>query len=481
MCNLVKNHSFEVGLSEWIVQNVTAADITSFIGTQTARMGSGIASIYQDVSLKGVSSRIFFLSYEILVPGTALGIGNLIVEVIWLDAEGRPIGQGLNNYVQGSLLIASGRRLTYFNITDPAPSEAESARIQFSKNSFPTAQTDQIEIDQVVFGPVDSFNLLQNPGFELHGNFWDDTAVVYTLGSQVFEGTGFAELLSNGPASVSQDIPLDGLPKNSSFLLSFAVRGLLSGPPPTYGDLMVEVQWLDSNNIPLGLGLSLTIRNDTLILNDRFWSTYLAVTTPAPNGATTARVVFRQERSDNTTGIGIDNVMFIRTESTNLLANPSFEIGLNEWNSVNYMTGDNPFEGVFSARAFDRGYIFQDVNIGNSAGCCFLLSFAVSGVDGTLDIDFRAEVHWLDAQGRDLGLGLSLVVNDTGPQESDRYSTVVALTEPAPKEAVQARIQFTNATEGAPSIDLVTFTKLFCPPSPPPQVTRGVRTGLNTK
>ncbi|NLT94948.1 MAG: hypothetical protein GXW85_05340 [Clostridia bacterium] len=322
---------------------------------------------------------------------------------------------------------------------------------------------------------------MQNPVFELHGNFWNASGVVFHTGFQVFEGTGFAELLSNGPASVSQDIPLDGLPHNSSFLLSFAARGLPSGPPPTYGDLIVEVQWLDNNNIPLGLGLSLTIRNDTLILNDSFWSTYLAVTTPAPNGATTARVVFRQERNDNTNGIGIDNVMFIRTESTNLLANPSFEIGLNEWNSVNRVTGNNPFEGEFSARAFDPGYTFQDVNIGNSAGCCFLLSFAVSGVDGMLNIDFRAEVHWLDAQGRDLGLGLSLVVNDTGLQESDRYSTVVALTEPAPKEATQARIQFTNATEGAPSIDLVTFTKLFCPPSPPPQVTRGVRTGLNTK
>ena len=94
MCNLVKNHSFEVGTSEWVVQNVTAADITSFIGTQTARMGSGIASIYQDVSLRDVSSRIFFLSYEILVLGTARyrnSLSNLA------DAEGRPIGQGLNN------------------------------------------------------------------------------------------------------------------------------------------------------------------------------------------------------------------------------------------------------------------------------------------------------------------------------------------------------------------------------------------------
>ncbi|OPX86154.1 MAG: hypothetical protein A4E53_03063 [Pelotomaculum sp. PtaB.Bin104] len=53
--NLLQNLSFETGLTGWTTDNATAADNNPFEGTQVARLGPGVASIFQDVSLDELS------------------------------------------------------------------------------------------------------------------------------------------------------------------------------------------------------------------------------------------------------------------------------------------------------------------------------------------------------------------------------------------------------------------------------------------
>jgi len=164
---------------------VTGADSTPFEGTQVARMSSGVASLFQDVALSGLANCPLFVSFNAF-PGTDNNSnGNLAVEVLWLDVNRVTIATGLRKIIP-NFGINTSVRLTYFDITDRPPAGAVFARLLFSKGTG-TAPNDIIEIDQVILAPVNSINLVQNPGFELGLTGWTTTTFT-PIFIETFEG-----------------------------------------------------------------------------------------------------------------------------------------------------------------------------------------------------------------------------------------------------------------------------------------------------
>ncbi len=469
MCNLLQNSSFEVGLGGWGINNVSLESRLAFEGTQAALMNTGISSLYQDVILPQVGSRPLLLSFSALSLYNNLirpSRGNLVVEVIWQNSSGNPIGTGLRLLIPTTMLVDNDNRLTYVEVTDRPPANAVRARLQFSKAALVTGDN-PIILDNIILAPVEDINLITNPGFQERLFEWTSINSGAS-GLQSYEGTINAVLNSGGIGNIYQDVPISSLPANSSYLLSFAVRRGTVG-----SDLVVKVDY--RNNIgSLGLGLNLLIPANTL--NQRGWKTYaIATDIAAPVGATIARVSFEGTAPNISTLV--DNVILTMVKTPNLLLNPSFEDNLNNWTSENVIstTSGDEFEGEWHARAGNSAYIFQDVNI-EGAGCCYLLTF---GAQGLIDSDALAEVIWLNSEKREIGLGTSLVIPEfalfkqigTG-QDTLIWTLFASVTEPAPPEATAARVLFSVPASSTLEIDLVSFTGLSCPHPPP---TRGIK------
>lgn len=471
MCNLIKNPSFEAGLSEWVTDNVGLDSRDAFEGTQAAVLNEGIASMHQDVSLAGTGGRPLLLSFAVLPDYPALVRpirGTFVVEVIWLNGDGNPIGTGLRLLIPATLLTDNSNRLTYVEVTDKPPASAAGARLKFSKADL-VIDNGSIIIDQIILTPLQDINLVTNSGFQARLFDWDSINSS-SAGLNTYEGTNYAVLNTGGGTGIIfQDVPIGSLPPNSSFLLSFAAR---AGSDAS--DIMVTVEYRD-NSGPLGTGLSLLVPASTLLQEG--WKTYAVATeTPAPPGATIARIQFAGT-TDNST-VFIDKVILTLTGTPNLLLNPSFENGLNSWisDNVTATTSGAEYEGEQHARAGNSAYIFQDVDIGPEPGCCYLLTFAAQG---SVNVDALAEVIWLNADGREIGLGTSIVIPEFAliREEGGQipvliWSLFASVTEPSPPDAVAARVRFSVASGSTMEIDRVSFTRIFCPP---PVLTRGVK------
>lgn len=455
--NLLQNPSFETGLTGWEWNNVIAADYNPFEGTQVARMGPGVASLFQDVSLVGLEQCPLFLSFEAFPYGDAEANGNLVVEVIWLDAADNPVATGLCLFSPEGTINPDGR-VTYFAITDRPPKGAVSARLQFSKGA---GADNAIEIDQVILAPVNTINLVKNPSFELGLTNWNATGFTPGFGRQPtyripFEGNAFVVTEADG--TLSQDIPISQFPAQSSFMLSFATFG-------RNATLSVKVLWLDASNMLLGTGLDLFI-TDAVFGFINTYLTYVDVTAPAPAGAVKARILFTADILSDTSLL-LDQVIFTRAGSANLVQNPSFASGLTNWNSLNTTAStDVPYEGTLAAQiGANGGFLFQDVPLANAVGHCFLLNFGLGFRRAEVPAftgDLLAKVHWLDASGQEIGLGLSLVIPGFTPQ-TNLWSVYAGITEPIPSGTVAARIQFTKSeggTSGVIDVDKVVFARL---------------------
>lgn len=475
MCNLLQNHSFEVGLSGWITDNVSLESRAAFEGTQAAKLNTGISSIYQDVFLPGTGSGPLFLNFSILSFFTQVERperGNLVVEVIWQNGSGNPIGTGLRLFIPSTLLTNNINWLTYVEVTDRPPASAVKARLQFSKGDM-TLENDAIIIDHIILAPIEDINLVTNPGFQERLFDWNSINSGAS-GFQEYEGTNYAVINGGGVGTIFQDVPINSLPPNSSFLLSFAARMGVEG-----SDLLAKIEYRDAGG-PLGTGLSLLIPASAL--NQEGWKTYaVAAETAAPAGATIARVSFTG--TDPDLSVHVDKVILTMVKTPNLLINPSFEAGLTGWTSENVIatTSGDEYEGEQHARAGNSAYIFQDVNIGPNSGCCYLLTF---GAQGIVETDALVEVIWLNAEGREIGLGTSLLIPELALYRQDPgggqsiliWSLFASVTEPAPPEAAAARVLFSVANNSTLEIDLVSFTSMKCPPiPPPPPQTRGVK------
>lgn len=152
MSNLVQNPSFEAGLTDWVANNVSIADFNPFEGTAAARMGPGIASLFQDVDLRGPVVSLL-LSFAIEAP-FSFNPGNLTVQVKWLDHEDREIGVGLCLFIPSATVGFQVLWLTYVDVTENAPKNAVKARIIFSKQAGGTEGIDVIDVDKVVLSRV---------------------------------------------------------------------------------------------------------------------------------------------------------------------------------------------------------------------------------------------------------------------------------------------------------------------------------------
>lgn len=146
MPNLVQNPSFEAGLAGWVANNVTPSDFNPFEGTAAARMGPGIASVFQDVPIVGLFKPSFLFSFAVESP-IVFTPGDLTVQVQWLDANGTVIGVGLSLLIQSATPGFQFFWLTYVAVTERAPLNATTARIIFSKAAG--VGTDVLDIDLV--------------------------------------------------------------------------------------------------------------------------------------------------------------------------------------------------------------------------------------------------------------------------------------------------------------------------------------------
>ncbi|WP_161821736.1 hypothetical protein [Sporotomaculum syntrophicum] len=451
--NLLQNPSFEAGLDGWVASNVIAADSTPFEGTQVARMGSGVASLSQDIALTNLANCPLFINFNAF-PGTDNNSnGNLVVEVLWLDKNRVTIATGLRKVIP-NFGINTGVRLAYFDITDQPPADAAFARLMFSKGTG-TTPNDIIEVDQVILASVNSINLVQNPGFELGLTGW--TATTFTpVFIETFEGAAAAFTSANG--TLLQDIPITDLPSNSSFLLSFAA----SVAESNVASLSVQVLWLNAADVVIGTGLNITIPENTLD-SQRLYLTYLDITNPAPGDAVKARILFTASDLLDDSSLRIDQVILAGVGTQNLVRNPSFENGFDNWTPVNVTIADSTqaYEGnrvgVLSAQG---GVIFQDIPIVRAIGHCFLLNFGLKSPDVDTGL-ILAEVHWLDNNNREIGQGLSLVIPTLTVQGI--WVVYTGITEPAPPGTATARVQFSKSIggpNGLVDIDKVVFGRL---------------------
>jgi len=451
--NSVQNPSFEADLTSWEYDNVSIASGNTFEGTQVANIGPGVASLFQDVSLDKLFNSPLFLSFNVIAASETTFNGNLVVEVLWLDAGHNVIATGLRLFIPSGRINANAR-ITYTDITDRPPANAVWARLLFSKGSGESS--DIIALDQVILTPVLTINLVQNPGFELGLTDW--TTTTFTINnSYALEGTAQA-FVSGGVSTLLQDVPIRNLPRYSSFLFSF---GAVSGNTAT---LIAQIFWLDAQDNQIGPpGLTISIPPDTLVTQINYL-TYLDITGPAPAGAVKARIQFT---TDSVQSLSIDEVILARAAVTNLVQNAGFEDSLNNWAAVNAFaaTSNNAYEGSWVARiGGDGGSLFQDVPIVRATGHCFIFNFGVgysSREFGNFSGNLLAQVHWLDQYGRGIGIGVSLVIPGFALQNS-QWMVYNAITEPAPPGAVTARIQFakSSSTDGILDIDKVVLGRL---------------------
>ena len=437
--NLVQNPSFEAGLTGWTANNAALTNVP-FEGTQEALLGPNVASIFQDFPLDRRCRDPLFLSFNVFAPSSNNG-GSLIAEVSWLDSKRRAIASGLRLFIPENRINTTSR-ITYFAVTGRPPAGTAGARLQFSKGSG--TATDLIKLDQVILAPIRTPNLVQNSGFELGLARWTATAFIPDF-SVPYAGSAQLHATDNG--TLFQDIPLKNLPAQSPLLISFAASGGQTS-------LSVQLLWLNRAGDPIGTpGISLFIPGETFVAQGNNYLTYLALTEPAPAGAAAARILL-VDTIDKQTDIFVDQVIVAGARSANLVRNGSFENGLSDWTAVNVsaVLSESAYEGSAVARVgTEGGLLFQEVPLPSAAGHSFLFNFGFRSSSIGVDLPGTtiAEVRWLDGMGREIGLGLSLVVPNTSLRS--QWLVYTGITAPAPPGVAAARVQFTRST-GSPEV-----------------------------
>lgn len=155
MPNLVLNPGFNGNLDNWNITNVSLADLNPYEGVASARLGPGVASLRQTVTLPS-GTHSYQLSFAVEAPHSLLP-GQLEVKVEWLDSNGNQAGIALAHVIPSLTLGAQFFWLTYVMSTETQPANISSARITFSKSTgLPIdkvpCSTDVIDLDLVVFG-----------------------------------------------------------------------------------------------------------------------------------------------------------------------------------------------------------------------------------------------------------------------------------------------------------------------------------------
>ncbi len=450
--NLLQNASFEAGLSFWQADNAGIINSSPAEGTQAAGLFAGVGSLYQVVALPPFAHSPLFLSF-IAYAQEAAGAGSLTAEVLWLDTDFNVLGTGLRAFIPASAI--SNVRITYFDVTDTPPFGAVWAKLLFSKG-----QSDiPVILDLVNLASVSTPNLVQNPSFEYGLENWaaGNFTPVFAL---PFAGAAAAAADPQAVAGgVSQFIPLRLSTAGSAYLLAFACQA-------ANAPVQVIVRWLNILGTPIGdPAVDVLVGAATLGQQGNYLN-IVQLTTPAPLGAAAASI----ELLYNGTvplAVKLDQVVFVRLDSANLLVNPGFALQLEGW-ATDGVTADNvnTYIGAFSAGlSADGAYIFQTVELPRMAFLgYFLLNFALRFSGGeAANGQVLAQVHWLDRNGQEIGLGASLNVAQT-VQTAAQWQVYTAFTERPPLNAAFARIQFTRSQGEAAAVinlDSVTFAKVI--------------------
>lgn len=445
--NLLQNSSFESDLTFWQADNVTTVDTTAAEGTQAASLGPGVASLFQDVVLGPLQRMPLFLSFIAYVAaGTP---GDLVAEVLWLDASGIVIGSGLRAFIPGTTLSAA--HITFFDITDRPPLGTQWARLQFSKGT----PSISVLIDLVNLAPVQTTNLIRNPSFERGLAEW--SASGFDSGfTSVFEGAATA-LQSTTPGTLSQEVLLAPVLPGSSYLLSFAALS------PVASTVTAQLFWLNIFGTIIGEPAINAPIVATTLSGQGAYMNFMQASEPAPIGAVRARLVFTAASGTGST-LNLDQVNLIRLTSPNLLENPGFINGLEGWTTQGVTAqGTGGFVGENFALLSSTGAVInQTVTLPlGSARDSFLLNFALrfSGTEVT-NGNVLAQVHWLNILGEEIGLGLSLVVSQP-LQTRAQWQVFTGFTERAPLNAFLARIQFTKSASGGAGADIGLDSVIF--------------------
>jgi len=466
--NLVQDGSFESQYANWVQYNAIYTNVSVHEGAIQARLGPGVASIYQEVSLRDTGDRPFFFSFNAVsnVADTEeFNSGTLIAEVIWLDGSFSAIGTGLRMFIPKDR-INNVARITFFSVTDRPPANAAYAKILFTKGEGegPDGQ-DLIFIDSVVFAAMAGVNLLKNRDFEANLFEWipnppNDTAFLSSY-KESLEGAGHAQTHFTG--TLSQDIDVRFLPPLTSFLVSFAVGGI------GLTTLAVRVEWLDYNGNVIGSGLNISIPNETLANQGNYLS-YLNITYPMVPGTAFARLTFFATVPTPTDFVRLDNVLFVPVPTTNLITNPSFENGLANWyqSLVTLVQRNDVYEGTADAGIGEiGGALWQDVPLQHAEGHCYLFSVGLGYRLTTVSQDcghMIMRVIWLDKYDNEIGQGLSLISSVEQPEAGFlQWIPYVGITEPAPQGTAKARILFTKTDSVGCfiEIDNVTFARII--------------------
>ena len=458
--NLVQNPSFEAEYAYWWTNNVYIGNTNVFEGTAVAILGTGVASLNQELKLHGATGSPLFFSFNAFGGSESEFNGTLTAEIVWLDKEYKQIGIGLRMFIPDGR-INNTARITFFALTDQVPPDAAYARLTFSKGQG--TNPDYILIDQVVLAPISGPDLSTNGDFEADLLGWTaspDTAFISDHKLSL-EGAGHVRTHFNG--TLTQDVYIPCRRPGSTFLFSFAAAGV--GPV----SLNVRIEWQDINHNPIGSGLTLQIPDGTLPVQGNYLS-YLNITEPTVPGTAYARIIFTASVPDPSYYLLLDQVLFARVVTDNLIVNPSFEDGLNNWESVYYnlVQLNDVYEGTTALGLGEiGGALWQEVNLYQAAGHCYLFSTGLGFRRTSSEATFGTmlmKVIWLDRYGNEIGLGLCLIGTSSNQTGTDhQWVPYVGITEPAPPGADRARIQFTKtlSEDGYIEIDNVVFGRLI--------------------
>lgn len=307
--DLIRNGDFEANLLGWTaVPGNDTAFLSSF---KESLEGAGHAQTHfngtltQDIPIRHLpAGTSFLLSFAV----QGVGPVTLSVRVEWLDTGGNAIGSGLNLSIPNETLNNQGNYLSYLNITYPALPGTATARLIFTA-SVPNPSL-FLRLDQVIFAPVLSKNLIANSSFEDDLNFWGQRLVNLIKRSDVYEGRADAGLGEIGGA-LWQDVEL-GHAEGHCFLFSTGLGFRQISENATFGSMLMKVIWLDRHDREIGLGLCLIGTSGQDVFSGFLeWVPYAGVTEPAPAGTAKARILF--SKTDSSNGfIEVDNVMLAR-------------------------------------------------------------------------------------------------------------------------------------------------------------------------
>jgi hypothetical protein len=301
--NLVKNPSFEVGLTSWTSTDFFPDFEAPFQGAADAVTSTG-GMIFQDVFIGDQPSKS---SYLFSFGATALGDeAALTIRVLWLNAANDVIGPpGLEITILSLTLPHQENYLTYLDLTKPAPSGAVKARIIFETVIDESA----LNIDQIILARAGSSNLLQNPSFEEGESNW--TFVNAGIFAQEATYEGRLAAVVNFEGVIFQDVPITNA-EGHCFIFNCGLRVERFSGGVGSTDTLIKVFWLDKNGREIGLGLCLFAfgeANPAVVFPQ--WLVYTGITDPAPAGTVAARVQFTQLRAVNAF-TNIDKVVFGR-------------------------------------------------------------------------------------------------------------------------------------------------------------------------